>query len=85
LIEEAAIGFVLQPNQVDNRLKVLFNTPVQNGRLQVYNTSGQLVMNQLLGDGIDVLNTDVSGLVPGQYVVRYVHAGGVETEWFVKI
>lgn len=84
-IEDAATGFVLQPNQVDNRLKVLFNIPVQNGRLQIFNTSGQLVMNQLLGDGIDVLNTDVSGLVPGQYVVRYVHAGGIETGRFVKL
>jgi hypothetical protein len=84
-IEDALTGLVLQPNRVDNRLKILFGSPVQNGRLQIFNSSGQMVMNLLLSSGIDVLNTDVSELLPGQYLVRYVHAGGMETGRFVKI
>jgi hypothetical protein len=84
-IDSKSDGFNILPNSVSNSLKVSFHQPVQNGRLQIFNSSGQMVMNLLLSSGIDVLNTDVSELLPGQYLVRYVHAGGMETGRFVKI
>lgn len=78
-------GFSLYPSQVENRMKVRFEAPVKNGRLQVYNSAGQIVINIQIADGIDVLNMNVADLQSGQYIVHLIHAEGTFKEKFIKI
>ncbi len=76
---------LIAPNKVLNNLKIEFGQPVEKGSLLIYNMEGQMIKNSLLASGIDMLNLDVSGMTPGQYIVKYIDVNGTLTKKFIKI
>jgi len=73
------------PNRVVNNLRVEFNQPADNGRLLIYNMAGRLVKSGMLNKDMIVIDLDVSGLLPGQYIVKYMNATGTITKRFIKL
>jgi len=60
------------PNKVDNSLNIEFSQTVENGRLHIFNMSGKRVQSFILAKGVNTARFDISNLVSGQYILKYV-------------
>ena len=76
---------IIAPNKVINNLRIEFSQAVEKASLLIYDMEGKLVQSSILASGIDIINLDVSGLSPGQYIVRLVDKKGTLTKKFVKM
>ena len=65
-------------------LRIIFSKPVNRGRIQIFDNKGRMLFNQLLGDGIDVLNMDGSIFGKGEYQIKYLHKEGSDVIYFKK-
>lgn len=73
------------PNRVNNSLTIEFSKAVDNGRLHIFNMEGKKVQSFVLARGIDSARFDISNLVSGQYIVKYVDSNTNSTKRFVKL
>ncbi len=78
-------NMIIAPNKVVNNLRIEFSQPVEKGSLLIYNMEGRMIQSNILANGIDMINLDVSGLPSGQYIAKYIDIKGAQTEKFVKL
>jgi hypothetical protein len=61
--------FRIYPNPADEQLFIELNEPVQRLSLEIYNITGQLVMNRIF-QNTSTVDLDVSGLTKGIYLLK---------------
>jgi len=86
IIEQGA-GFSAYPNPASERIKFEYDLEGHNrANLFIFDSSGRLVKELMLGQAFDFLYLDISDLEHGTYVARIVTEDGFElTEKFVKV
>jgi hypothetical protein len=77
-------GISLSPTVASDRMRVEFEQPVSNGRLHIYDLQGNLLRSHTLATGIDILNIDISDMLPGQYLAVYADGDEISTGKFFK-
>ncbi len=75
-----AVGLVVVPNPVANRLTLQANRSLVGGKVTVFNTLGQAVLTSYA----TAAALDVSGLAPGVYTVSWLSGEQHLTKRFVK-
>ena len=73
---------LLYPNPVGQRATIEEFGIVDNARLSVYTTSGQLLLQQETSD--QAPSIQVTSLTPGVYILRYENGATIATRIFVK-
>ncbi len=78
-------GLTIYPSPVTDMLNVrLPEGSVPNGRLEVLDITGQVVMHRSLGPGARSLQIPVEGWAEGLYCLRLDLGGSMRTARFVK-
>ncbi|MBK7095419.1 MAG: lamin tail domain-containing protein [Saprospiraceae bacterium] len=72
------------PTLAKDNMKIEFSQPVINGRLLIYNMDGRMINSYVLAEGIDILRIDVSDLLPGQYIAKYIDGEVTISKKFIK-
>ena len=67
------------PNPAQNELRVLFNAPGVNRRIEIYDATGRLVLLEQVADGVPSQIVDLSLLANGAYVCKVVDDSQVIT------
>jgi hypothetical protein len=75
---------ILTPNPAQNFALLLFSKPSAKTNLQVYNSKGELVLQQQVNEGTMQHSIDVSKLAAGVYMLRLQTQTSVETFRLVK-
>ncbi len=71
--DEIAIGARIFPNPAQDQLKILFNSPGENCRIEIFDASGRLVLMDYSGANTAWHDVDVSSLENGNYVCKVVN------------
>jgi hypothetical protein len=71
--ETPAIDVRVFPNPAQNELRVLFNDPGVNRRIEIYDATGRLVLLLQVADGTPSQIVDLSSLANGAYVCKVVN------------
>ena len=77
-------NFNILPTVIADNMKIEFNSPVENGRMLIFDINGQLVKSFILAEGIDVFRADISDLIPGQYIAKYIDNQETSSKKFIK-
>lgn len=72
------------PTLAKENLKIEFSQPVENGRLLIYNMDGRMLNSYILAEGIDILRIDITELLPGQYIAKYIDGEEAISKKFIK-
>jgi hypothetical protein len=76
-----ASGLSVYPNPANTRLNVVVDNPVSDGKVEIYNTIGELVYQSPINDKTTTIQT--SQWNDGLYAVRVSSSSGTVTRCFV--
>ena len=85
--QENNVGFDLYPNPAGEIVKFEYDLQGhKKANLQIFNTSGQLMKELMLGQAFDFIRLNISDLEQGTYIARITTDDGFElSEKFVKV
>jgi hypothetical protein len=75
---------VIAPNPVVNSITITHAKATKNARLMVVSITGNIVQEIYTSEQATQTSFDVSALVSGTYLIKYVNNGTVETKSFIK-
>jgi len=85
--QQNSSGFDVYPNPARETIKFEYDLQgYKKANLQVFNTSGQLIKEMMLGQAFDFIRLNISDLEQGTYIARITTDDGFElSEKFVKV
>ena len=77
-------GLTLFPNPNSGTFTLNFSKPIEDGVLNIFNTSGQVILKQNLHRSVDKMTIDLSGQISGFYYLTFKERNTFQTIHFVK-